>query len=618
MDSLLFNTVVRFLTQAQASDLKTASYPKEYKGLRVRVSFGRGNKSNIPWIAFLGPGQEVQNGIYPVLLYYVDYQQLVLAYGLSETNKPRAQWDLPEDTESIKKRFERKLGVKPFRYDSSYVFQDYDIKPEEVNFGLIEGTVTADVDSLIAKYLLLDLSPPKVSEAPQSIPLAYHPLNAILYGPPGTGKTYHTITRAVAIIRGVPVESLTSELEINSEVRNEIKEEYESYVLNGQISFVTFHQSYGYEDFVEGIKPELNNDGQLEYKIKDGIFKQICQSAGQRRSATNFDAIYSKYISEIAEAGEISLTTPTQSKRFAVRVNESKTLLATPQTAKATTLRVSERMLQNYIEQGILDDYYKPYTIAIGEDIKTKFSDDFKQVDNSNQRYVLIIDEINRGNISKIFGELITMVESSKRIGEPEELRLRLAYSGVESQNLFGVPNNLYLLGTMNSVDRSITSMDSALRRRFHYIRYSANPKLLGLVSGIDMSQLLTVVNERIEFLLDGDHQIGHAYFIDVDSKKKLCEVFRDKLIPLLEEYFLGDIEKVQLVLGDNNAFGKKEEDRFFQQVAGRNQRALFGTDVEGFEDRIIYRMNPVFAERDFENFSENAFISTYKKQYVS
>ena len=278
----------------------------------------------------------------------------------------------------------------------------------------------------------------------QKIMIEY-PKNQILYGPPGTGKTFNTITYAVAIIENKTIE------EVSAENRDEVLKRYNGYRDKGLIEFCTFHQSFGYEEFIEGIKPVIEN-GNVLYKVQDGIFKAFCKQE---------DSV----------------------------------------------------VLQNR---------------------------------------VFIIDEINRGNISKIFGELITLIEDSKRIGVDEEMRTRLPYSGEK----FGVPNNVYLLGTMNTADRSIALIDTALRRRFKFVEMQPDVELVDVeVAGVKIKDMLEMINRRIEVLYDREHTIGHSFFMGLNNKSTiadLAEVFDYNVIPLLKEYFYDDYERIAAVLGDN------------------------------------------------------------------
>ena len=251
--------------------------------------------------------------------------------------------------------------------------------------------------------------------------------------------------------------------------------------------FITFHQSYSYEDFIEGIKPvmsesETNEDSPIGYQIQDGVFKKLCLKAGK----------------------------------------------------------------------------------------------------NPSERYAIFIDEINRGNVSAIFGELITLIEQDKRQGEANEISVQLPYSNA----LFAVPTNIDIYGTMNTADRSVEALDTALRRRFSFLEMMPDPSLLkdNEVEGIHLKEILNTINDRIEILIDRDHTIGHSYFMNLKTTEDLRLAFKDKIVPLLQEYFYGDYGKIGLVLGDgfvkshsksNNPFasfnyeGKEELNRdFFDLVA--------------------------------------------------
>ena len=165
--------------------------------------------------------------------------------------------------------------------------------------------------------------------------------------------------------------------------------------------------------------------------------------------------------------------------------------------------------------------------------------------------HVLIIDEINRGNVSAIFGELITLLEPDKRLGQKEEITVTLPYSKSESK--FGIPSNLHIIGTMNTADRSVEALDNALRRRFEFKEMMPDYTVIKNeeVEGIKLSKVLETINNRIELLIDRDHTIGHSYFVGVDSAKKLANAFNNKIVPLLQEYFYGDYGKIGLVLGN-------------------------------------------------------------------
>lgn len=340
--------------------------------------------------------------------------------------------------------------------------------------------------------------------------------NLILYGPPGTGKTYKTAAYAVAICDGKDVDKLDDYDEVMRRY-NELKEE-------GRIEFTTFHHSYGYEDFIEGIRPvmdedakELDNDAkELAYNVVPGIFKRFCSKASKSEvSANNF---------------------------------------------------------------GIAKDNTKPY--------------------------VFIIDEINRGNISKIFGELITLLEDTKRAGMKEALSVSLPYS----DESFSVPANVYIVGTMNTADRSIAMMDTALRRRFRFIEMLPEPKILeGIkVGNIDIPAVLKTINKRITYLFDREHTIGHAFFTglrgDNATIENLGRIFEKSIIPLLQEYFYEDYHKIQLVLGDN----AKSSDKYKFIIADELKKDdnVFRGNVDDLDipDKI-YRIN----KNAFSN--ENSYL---------
>ena len=233
--------------------------------------------------------------------------------------------------------------------------------------------------------------------------------------------------------------------------------------------------------------------------------------------------------------------------------------------------------------------------------IISKYSDILLHSKKEKRNFVFIIDEINRGNISSIFGELITLIEESKRIGAKEELKLRLPYS----KKLFGVLDNIYILGTMNTADRSIALIDTALRRRFDFVEVLPNEEILNdvYVEGVSIKDMLKKINMRIAALYDREHMIGHSYFIPLINNPNLdtlSMIFKKNIIPLLQEYFYEDYEKIGLILGDNN---KNHEDKFIVKK-DCDYNMLFGSNVDiDIDIPYIYEIN----EDAFEN------INAYK-----
>lgn len=242
--------------------------------------------------------------------------------------------------------------------------------------------------------------------------------------------------------------------------------------------------------------------------------------------------------------------------------------------------------------------YNIKYNLKIDE-FKQIFTKDSQKIEKN---YILIIDEINRGNISKIFGDLITLIEPSKRLGADDEIMVELLYS----KEKFGVPSNLYVIGTMNTADRSIALMDTALRRRFEFVEMMPEYDNLNKINieGINIGEMLKTINDRIEYLYDRDHTIGHAYFMGVTDIKTLANVFKNKILPLLQEYFYDDWEKIRLVLGDS----QKDENLQLVKIK-RNMAAerLFRGKIDYIDDKILYEIN----SEAFNN--PQSYIEIYK-----
>ncbi|EAJ8969001.1 endonuclease, partial [Campylobacter jejuni] len=450
------------------------------------------------------------------------------------------------------------------------------------------------------------------------------PLNQILYGPPGTGKTYHTIDKALEII------SKEEKIQIPSEDdRINRKKIFDEYVKNGQIVFTTFHQSYGYEEFVEGIKPIIDNDEnsqEVKYDVKDGIFKELCDKSlknyilsMQNENEIDLDKLifeFANYINQdfLNKGNEFPLEN---------KVSIKKILLNFKDEYRSFSLGGSIKSPQSLTIDIIKRDYlnFKNKKILSFKDIKPKYDSqsdyhgnaiyyfmfynklkEFENIQNEKfkikkeilKSYIIIIDEINRGNVSKIFGELITLIEPSKRIGEKEELKVTLPYSGKE----FGVPKNVYIIGTMNTADRSITSLDTALRRRFEFIEMMPDVSKLSIdCEGINLQELLKAINTRIEYLLDREKTIGHAFFISVENLESLKKVFKNRIIPLLQEYFYNDYALIDAVLNKNGML----------EISVENKDYLKNMTEFIESDKIVYKFS------DSNNWNKDTFIKIYK-----
>ena len=441
--------------------------------------------------------------------------------------------------------------------------------------------------------------------------------NIILFGPPGTGKTYNTINLALEIIDPVFYKN-------NENNRKKLRERFNELLIKdwenmdaGQIAFTTFHQSMSYEDFVEGIKPfipdieaeveeeQTHKDDVLAYHIQDGIFKRICIKAmNPPVSRFNFDQAWSDFLNYLNNSKDEVIFKSTMSElkleknpsnEHSVKLRylkssdepdrESKHVFY---VAKETIRKIFNSRLD--ITDPNVQKWVEVRNIVGGGRATTSYAvyRSFFEFHNLEKvfstpdtlgSYVLIIDEISRGNVSQILGELITLIEKDKRAGQPEALEVVLPYS----KKRFSVPSNLYIIGTMNTADRSVEALDTALRRRFSFVEVMPVYNLLEnedgtdmMIQGISLKALLQRMNERLCYLLDEDHQIGHSFFLSLEDDNDLRYVFKNNIIPQLKEFFYNDHSKIRLVLGDG----------FVEKIEAQKARPKFAADDE--EDFVL------------------------------
>lgn len=494
-----------------------------------------------------------------------------------------------------------------------------------------------------------------------------YPLNQILYGPPGTGKTYITAARAVQICDGNYPED-----------RKLLMARYRELVADNRISFVSFHQSFSYEEFIEGIRPELAGQGddeqeQLIYKVEDGLFKKICSMAKaavddvQRPKTESVDltgkkfykmSVGGKYDPEVelfcfendyislGWGGDIDFGQLPKEKGWELARDSIKKLMVDNGSEHADKRFAVQAMywFKNHIDVGdivivskglnqvqaiaqVTGEYeYRPELIpGVGYEhfrkvrwlikdaaipVERVWAKQFSQQtiyslrpptflnleylekllggvgkeeqSSEPERYVLIVDEINRANISKVLGELITLIEPDKRLGTLNEVTVKLPYSREE----FGIPVNLHIIGTMNTADRSLALMDTALRRRFEFEEMMPDYDLLSgvEVGEISISTMLQTMNQRIAALYDREHTIGHAFFMPLKqdpSIDNLASIFTNKIIPLLAEYFFEDWQKIRLVLADNQKTDRPDAQFILEEELENNGSTLFGNSTD-------------------------------------
>jgi 5-methylcytosine-specific restriction protein B len=498
------------------------------------------------------------------------------------------------------------------------------------------------------------------------------PLNQILFGPPGTGKTFNSINEALKIVDPDYYNQYATDREkLNKRFKELLIKDAEEN--SGQIGFCTFHQSFGYEDFVEGIKPKTTPNQTIVYKIEDGVFKNICRLATMNNSVQKMKkdkkiswneeqfrkaSFYKLSLGDSSNPSDNNIYEFCRDKGYICigfgQDNDFKGLSESEINAKCKDLQLESTAASqmnyfiHYLKKNnyVLISFGNRYIRALGKVIgdyeywaespirynhfrkvewlfvdemipineiyerglsqKTMYKIDesvlrkeffvkdgttIMEVKEEDKNFVLIIDEINRGNVSSIFGELITLIEKDKREGAKEELEVVLPYS----KKPFKVPQNVYIIGTMNTADRSVEALDTALRRRFSFKEFPPQSHLIqtegvsgeheGIIDDISLVALLDTLNNRIEKLIDKDHRIGHSYFLKVDSKEKLIAAFKNEIIPLLEEYFFGDYGKIGLILG-STFVEKKPNDFAFAHFSD------YDTDIQSdLKEKAIYRI---------------------------
>lgn len=524
----------------------------------------------------------------------------------------------------------------------------------------LQGSGLNPVDYVIDEPLLTgdEETEQKSSDLPSSL---LPPLNQILFGPPGTGKTHATIDEALRILD-------PEFLKEHENDRTALKDRFDTLAATEDVRFVTFHQSFSYEDFVEGLRAVTNDDKRLEYLVEPGVFKRLCDDARTHGVQPDTGIRSNPRIWKISING--SGSSPTKSyclnhgearigwghtgdlkepftpnnyyqslgsgnqgtlRYFSEEIVPGDILLCldSAETIAAVGVVTGDYRYDDAVPKEVLSDYnhllpvnwlYRDLKLPIlplNDDNqfvqKTVYSmnrftwgDLLEYIEKSGAKpaipdvvtnmrkpHVLIIDEINRGNISRIFGELITLIEPSKRAGATEALSVTLPYS----KKHFSVPSNVYLIGTMNTADRSLAGLDIALRRRFTFKEMPPRPDLLdGInIGGVNIRELLRMMNERIEVLLDRDHCLGHAYFISLvnnDSIDNLAIIFRQQILPLLQEYFFEDWARIRWVLNDHRKLSVyqfiraqdiKTNELFGDKVNIGNQQMVFSVNKEAF-----------------------------------
>ena len=706
--------------KAFSRSLGNTTLLESFPTIKVDWSNGKGNWATVPWIVLLDHRvtTTTQEGVYCVLLFREDMSGVYLTFNQGVTNLHKklgtkeSKRILEDKAELIQNKCQNLINYDFYLNNNidlrtsshlgkRYIFSTIAHKFYETHNIPSDEIILNDLEQLLTSYseyiqnmneilsgdnqTMNDQDSLSANSSERS-----SALNLILYGPPGTGKTYSAIRHAVKICDGeIPVDE------------NEFSQRFKELLESDQISMVTFHQSYGYEEFVEGIRPVLIDGGDggpgevfgdgIQYECRDGIFKKLCllakdsplssvQSGNFDLAAANVwkmslgntlipdqafvydDCIKNNYILlGYGEGLDFSKCNNREEVRDKLRGNNPD---IKDNDYHITSVNIFKNKVKNddlvIISDGnrkfraigqVVGDYQflskneygqmRPVKwLAVFEEslprekiIKKVFSqatiyqlhNKILKIDELSEflspkfnkvakNHVLIIDEINRGNVSKVLGELITLLEPDKRLGAPNEIILTLPYSG----ELFGVPANIYIIGTMNTSDRSIAFIDSALRRRFEFIEMLPDLDVIknaigsgGKINEVSILDLLKSLNQRIELIYDRDHQIGHSYFMKAKSLFDLRAIFLSEIIPLLQEYFYSDWDKVCQILGCpyDLETGEILRENNFPMIQASMLTAMdsLGFELDEVENSFRYEINPEFVSAD-----ENALIEFF------
>lgn len=447
---------------------------------------------------------------------------------------------------------------------------------------LVEHSHAPSQDSLYLEHP----APPNTSGKPLVTPIHSSPkapLNQILCGPPGTGKTFKAMQQALSIID-------PAFMALNTHNRAAIKGRFDALVKEKRIGVVSFHPNFTYDDFVEGIKATTDENNPLSYHVEDGVFKTLADEAGKGVGFTDpLHAAIQVLIEKQEQSASRLVLTTKQGKQFEIEYEGGKTFKVFPESMETsnTNYVASISNVKKLYETGNKQGIYNPsYVDGLLRYLQNECGlKDFESGELSyldSQPFVLIIDEIHRGDVATTFGELISLIEPSKRAGCSEAMSVTLPYS----KETFCVPANLYLIGTMSTLGKSRNNLDNGIRRRFEFVEIETDYDALAripAIEGINIQRMVQTLNQRIELLLDKDHALGQSLFmplLDSPSLARLARIFERQIIPLLHSYFNRDWEAISQTLGDMMK-SKRQAQFIVKKFSDKEIEALMGKDWE-------------------------------------